>query len=203
MSQGPLRLQILRGSFGRVALELAPLLVQQPVVKHHRIPWQTAGPGSQDDCDRLWAGKELRSQAFAAAVPGIAIRRRGEAVQEPLVNLLRVGIEIQLADGRRDIFISKNVEGQSTTNSALVVGKGNGVRFEGDLCLVRFDATQRPTQVLFCRGKSLRIGKPLVQARNEQASFEIDLANRNAPVVSGPANEVDLIELTGAKLWPK
>jgi hypothetical protein len=101
-----------------------------------------------------------------------------------------VGIEVQLADGRRDIFISKNVEGQPTTNSTLVVEKGGGVRFEGDLCLVRFDAAQQPTRVLFCRGKSLRVGKLLVQAKNEQASYELDLTGREPSVVTGPADSV-------------
>jgi dienelactone hydrolase len=112
-----------------------------------------------------------------------------------------VGIEIHLADGRRDIFIFRNVEAQSVAR--LLVEKESGTRFEGDLCLVRFDAGNRPQRVLFCKGKSLRTAGLVIRAKSDQASFEMDLTNRNAPIISGPADEVELIELDGVKLWPK
>ena len=119
-----------------------------------------------------------------------------------------VGIEVRLADGRRDIFLSANVEAQPASTSArfaasLVVQKECSARFEGDLCLVRFDAANRPTRVLFCRGKSLRVGNLFVRVKNEEASFEIDLNNQDAPIVAGPADAVELIEIAGVKIWPK
>jgi len=58
-------------------------------------------------------------------------------------------------------------------------------------------------RVVFCRGKSLRAGALLVRARSAEASFEIDLSNQAAPIVAGPADAVDLIELAGVHLWPK
>jgi hypothetical protein len=119
-----------------------------------------------------------------------------------------IGIEVRLTDGRRDIFLSANVEDQSTAKPAQsaapsIVEKESDVRFEGDLCLVRFNAANRPDRVLFCRGKSLRVGELFVRAKNEEASFEIDLKNKNAPIVAGPAEAVDLIEVAGARIWPK
>jgi hypothetical protein len=119
-----------------------------------------------------------------------------------------VGIEVRLADGDRDIFIFENLEAQSTSSSSpstasLVLAKQSGARFEGDLCLVRFDPASRPKRVIFCRGKSLRVGDLFVRVRNQEASFELDLNNKNAPVVAGPADAVDLIEVAGVKIWPK
>ena len=119
-----------------------------------------------------------------------------------------VGIEIRLADGRRDIFISQNVEARSASSPTLptvrhLVEKESGARFEGDLCLIRFDAAKQPQRILFCQGKSLRVGNLVVHAKSDDASFEIDLRNKNAPVVAGSADAVELIEIAGVKVWPK
>jgi hypothetical protein len=116
-----------------------------------------------------------------------------------------VGIEIRLTDGRTDIFISKNTEAKSTSSSGdpLVVEKEYGVRFEGDLCLVRFDAAKQPYRLLFCRGKSLRAGELFIQAKSEGARFEIDLKNHESPIVAGSADGLALIEVAGVRIFPK
>jgi len=119
-----------------------------------------------------------------------------------------VGMEIQLADGGRDLFLSSNVEAPSPSASSrsdrpAMFEKERGTGFEGDLCLVRFDASERPRRVLFCRGRSLRIGELLVRAKDEDASFEIDLNHGATPVVAGPAEAVEVIEVAGVRLWPK
>ena len=85
----------------------------------------------------------------------------------------------------------------------MIVEKASGVRFEGDLCLIRFDAANQPQRVLFGQGKLLRVGNLLVRARSEDASFEIDLRRKNAPVITGSADAVELIEVAGARVWPK
>jgi len=114
-----------------------------------------------------------------------------------------VGIEICLADGRKDLFIAENIECQTAANSALVVEKENRVRFEGDLCLVRFDAMKQPLRVLFCRGKSLRVGNLFVLAKSEEANFEVDLHQPEAPIVAGDADAVAVIEVAGVRVFPK
>jgi len=68
---------------------------------------------------------------------------------------------------------------------------------------VRFDASQQPQRIVFCQGKSLRVGKVMVRAKREDACFEIDLDQRNSPVISGPTDAVELVEVAGVKLWPK
>jgi hypothetical protein len=114
-----------------------------------------------------------------------------------------VGIEIQFADGRRDMFVSSNVERKPASGSSLLVERETGVRFEGELYLVRFDASNQPTRAVFCRGKSLRFGNVLVRARNEETSFEVDLGNKITPIAAGSADAVELIEVSGVKVWPK
>jgi hypothetical protein len=117
-----------------------------------------------------------------------------------------VAIETQLADGGRDLFISANVNSNSIPSSSTVPSvfeKERGARFEGDLCLVRFDKSMRPKRVLFCRSKSLRIGELLVRAKDDQASFELDLDAWESPIVAGPAEAVAAVEVSGARLWPR
>ena len=113
-----------------------------------------------------------------------------------------VAIETQLADGRRDLFISADLE-NSAGVSAAVAETESGARFEGDLCLVRLDQSKRPKRVLFCRGKSLRIGDLVVEAKDSQASFEVDLDRPESPVVAGPVEAVASIQVGGVRLWPK
>jgi hypothetical protein len=126
-----------------------------------------------------------------------------------------VGIEVRLGDGRRDIFISRNVEAPTASKSdprasesdrparSPVVEKESGARFEGDLCLVRFSAAGPPEHALFCRGRSLRMGELFIRAKDEEASFEIALEKEDARVAAGPADAVDIIELGGVRVWPR
>jgi hypothetical protein len=130
-----------------------------------------------------------------------------DAKGEPCVEA-DVGIEVRLADGRRDIFLSRQAEAPSGTSSSqlgtgTLVEKNIGARFEGDLGLVRFDAAGWPERVWFCRGKMLSVGSLLVRARDTEVSFEISLDRDKASIVAGPTNAVEFIEVSGMKLWPK
>jgi hypothetical protein len=113
-----------------------------------------------------------------------------------------VGIEMQLADGSRDLFIANDVESDAH-GSLSVVEPESGARFEGDLCLVRLDKSKRPTRVLFCRGKALRIGDLTVQAKDSEASFELDLERPGSPVIAGPPEGITSVAVGGTTLWPK
>jgi oligo-alginate lyase len=113
-----------------------------------------------------------------------------------------VAVETQLADGSRDLFISTDVE-NSPGGSASVGEPKTGAQFGGDLCIVRRDKANRPTRVLFGRGRWLRLGDLVVVAKDYQASFEIDLERPESPIVAGPAEAVANIEVGGVKLWPK
>ena len=183
------------------------------------------------DLAESWVAVGLYGGTADAWIPSVLVRRRAEkpplvstfvSVLEPYeaksnVAAIRrlemedsagnsgsdadVGIEVQLADGRRDVFLSQNVAPPSAAR--MIVEKNNGVKFDGDLCLIRFNAAKQPARLVFCRGKSLRVGQTFVRAKDDAASFEIDLNDPKAPVVSGSPDAVDLIEIAGVRIWPK
>ena len=189
--------------------------------------------GAEVELAEAWVVVGLYGGTADAWIPSVLVRRRAEQPplastfagvlepyeQRPNLAAIRrlalhdsqgkpcsdseVGVEICLADGRRDVFLSRNAEGQAASSETVLVEKESGARFDGDLCLIRFDAAGQIRRVLFCRGKSLQTGDLVIRTENDQASFEIDLTNRRAPIVSGPAGEVELIELAGVKLWPR
>jgi hypothetical protein len=189
--------------------------------------------GAEVELAESWVAVGLYGGTADAWIPSVLVRHRAEqaplastfvAVMEPCEAASNLGktrrlelldadgktrpdedvaLEIQRADGGRDLFLSRNVERQADSASAMLVEKESSTLFEGDLCWVRFDASNQPTRVAFCRGRSLRVGELLVQANDSEASFEIELANRSAPAVAGSADAVGLIELDGVKIWPK
>jgi hypothetical protein len=59
--------------------------------------------------------------------------------------------------------------------------------FEGDLGLVRFDLAQQRRHVGFCRGCSLHVGTWGVTSSDAEASFEIDLAEPEQPLLRSKA----------------
>lgn len=119
-----------------------------------------------------------------------------------------VGLEIQLANGQRDLVIVANSERRTALDRdaagdrLLVLGE-QGVQFDGELCVMRFDSAGKPLNVLFCRGNSLRAGKLVVLARDAEASLEIDLERIEMPIVAGRSEAMELIETSGVRLWPK
>ncbi len=204
-----------------------------PPASERRLRHTDLTRGAEVQIAEAWVAVGLYGGTADAWIPGVLVRRRAGkpplastfvGVLEPyevkssLAAVRRldledsdgkpcpdgeVGIEIQLADGRTDVLLSKNIEGQASSSSRLCVEKGGNVRFDGELCLIRSNAAGQPEQVLFCRGKSLRAGDVSVQAKDDQASFEIDLKQPDAPIVSGSADAVERIEIAGTRLWPK
>jgi hypothetical protein len=145
-----------------------------------------------------------------ATKPGLTAVRRldlehadGQACSDA-----HVGIEIQLADGARDLFCASNVQTSerspaSGAGVAPLVQREHGLRFDGDLCLVRLAESGRPKRVLFCRGRSLRVGDLFVQAKDAEACFELDLDRAAALVVAGPAGALGTVEVAGVRRWPE
>jgi len=188
--------------------------------------------GAEVETAEAWVSVSQYGGTADAWIPSVLVRRRTEEPPlastfagilepyegKPQVQLARrlelrdadgkpcadgyVGIETQLADGSRDLFIANDAE-NSAGVAASVVEPESGARFEGDLCLVRLDKAKRPTRVLFCRGKTLRIGDLVIEAKDSQASFEVDIEKQEAPVVAGPAEAVASIQFGSARLWPK
>jgi hypothetical protein len=119
-----------------------------------------------------------------------------------------VGIEIRRADGGTDVFLANNVEAPALPDRPrpatwAIIEPGRGLRFEGDLCFLRFDRAGRPQGAMLCRSQFLRVGEFHFRAKAATASLELDLTRREAPVVAGDTNDVELVALAGETLWPK
>lgn len=189
--------------------------------------------GAEVELAESWIAVGLYGGTADAWVPSVLARRRSEqaplastfvGVMEPFEAQSNLGktrrleliggeekplpdgdiaLEVQLGYGGRDLFLARNVERASGSASLLLIERESRLRFEGDLCLVRFDAVNQPSRVVFCRGKSLRVGNLRIEANDSEASFEIDLTSQIAPVVAGPAGAVKSLEIAGRRVWPK
>jgi len=111
----------------------------------------------------------------------------GEVCPDP-----HIGIEIRLADGRRDLFLSIDASDARVAPGPVIV-KEAGLRLEGDLGLVRFGFDGRPQRIALCRARALRLGDLIVRAKGAEASVEIDLEADAPRVVAGPADGVEFI----------
>lgn len=180
-----------------------------------------------------WVDVGSRFQVDGAWIPSVLTRRRAERapLSSTFVNVLQacdadapalearrlalqhsdqtaaqdddVAIEVRLPDGRKHIVVSKNTERENRTDSALVVPGDQEVQFEGDLCLIELDASGLPARLVLCRSQSLRVGDVRVQTNNAEASFEIELRDGEARIVSGPADGLESIEIAGRKVSTK
>jgi hypothetical protein len=56
---------------------------------------------------------------------------------------------------------------------------------------------------MLCRSQFLRVGEFHFRAKAATASLELDLTRREAPVVAGDTDDVELVALAGETLWPK
>ena len=120
-----------------------------------------------------------------------------------------IGVEVCLNDGRRDVFLSANVEARSGSDASMpaavpVLQPEPGCAFRGRSVSRSVQRiTTSPNESSFCRGKSLQAGNLIVKARSQDVSFELDLRNTAAPIVAGAADAVELIDVAGTRLWPK
>lgn len=112
-----------------------------------------------------------------------------------------VGLEITLADGRRDIILARNSEKEESP--AEMLEPRSQLRFLGDLCLVRFGSDDKARRVLFCN--SMRVSSPRlrVEMQRDPGNFEADLTNQAATVVAGSSNGIKSISVDGNSIWPK
>jgi hypothetical protein len=189
-------------------------------------------PDAEVQLAESWVAVGMYGGTADAWIPSVLVRRRTEAaplnstfvsVLEPferaanLVTIRRltlsdaagrkrsdddVGLEIELADGRKDVILSRNSEAADATADALADG-APAVRSDGELCLVRFNRAGQPERLLFCRGRSFQAAGVVLTVRDAQTSLEADLRAAGSPVVAGPAETVETLEVAGRRLWPR
>jgi hypothetical protein len=119
-----------------------------------------------------------------------------------------VALEIQLADGRRDLLIAADVENPLGANLSwkpgrVLIQEDAGVRLDGQLGLIRFGPQTQLRRAALCRAASLHVGNVAVDLRREIDYLEVQFDGERAFVVSGPAEAVERILVDGLPVWPR
>jgi hypothetical protein len=97
-----------------------------------------------------------------------------------------VAVEIHVADGRQDLIIAADAEnplGLSPSLSAdrVLVQEEWGVRLEGELCLVRRDATGAVRPIALCRGRAVAVGDVALTLQDGAEFIEISSLRGGGP----------------------
>jgi hypothetical protein len=108
-----------------------------------------------------------------------------------------VAVEIRLADGRRDVLAAADTENPLGTAPAwsdgrVLVEKTSGLRLDGQLCFLRFDAEGKLRRVMLGRGNALSVGDVHIQLKNRPQCVEIAFGAEGASVVYGNAADVEI-----------
>ena len=117
-----------------------------------------------------------------------------------------VAVEVQLADGRKDLLIAADVENPMGVTpgwqeTAMMVQEEAGLRFEGELCWVRWNADGRLSRIAVCRGQSVSIGIVTIGLKKKTDFVEIRFDDYRADVVAGPKQNVAFIKINNRSVW--
>jgi hypothetical protein len=115
-------------------------------------------------------------------------------------------LEVELTDGRKDLFISADVENPlgltpGWQDSAIVLQKDTGIRFKGELCWVRWDGEGGIDRVVICRGQSITIKKVNIELKIKTDFVEIHLDNNQADVIAGQQENIGFIKVNNINVW--
>ncbi|MBI3920423.1 MAG: heparinase II/III family protein [Armatimonadetes bacterium] len=113
-----------------------------------------------------------------------------------------VAVEVQLVDGRRDCFMSADVEnplGLAPTKSKSPVLSQKDWRLQTDceLVSVRLSRTGQVQRIAMCRGRFVTVGEVSVRLKKESDLVEVKLEKGRASVVAGDIKDVDEILIRG------
>jgi hypothetical protein len=119
-----------------------------------------------------------------------------------------VAVELELADGCRDLLIAADVENPlgarpSLKDDGILVQKALDVRFDGELCWVRRTADGQPVRVGICKGSELTTGPLTVQLEPGTESVEIAIDGRRAKLLAGSGESLVTVKLNGQEIWAK
>ena len=155
-----------------------------------------------------WASADGRSASQDAWLPSVVVRRRGDEPlastfvsvlepyrSEPLIASVHrlalaapdgralpdanVGVEIRLADGRRDLFVALDAPHKHA------VQREWRLRVSGELCMVRLDATGAVERLALARGQSVEVSDARLELTEAAEFIEARWENGKAVVVAG------------------
>ncbi|MHB0959364.1 MAG: heparinase II/III domain-containing protein [Pirellulaceae bacterium] len=117
-----------------------------------------------------------------------------------------IALEICLTDGRRDVLVATDIDNplrHAPSKPGVFVERATGIRIDGQLGFVRFDASGKPLRVMLCQGRLLEVGTVRLERTQVPGWVEVDLRNQEAPIVSGAPLEVKSLSDGVRSLWPR
>jgi hypothetical protein len=113
-----------------------------------------------------------------------------------------VAVEAQLADGRRDLFVTADVENPnglkpSQASGDPLVQKEWNLRLDGEMCWARRDAGGVVKRLALCRGRSVTVGGVALTLKPGTAFVEIAFEKGKASIVSGRPEDVAELRVRG------
>jgi hypothetical protein len=105
-----------------------------------------------------------------------------------------VALEIRLADGRRDLFVSQDPAAITPGHApATLAEPESGLAFAGQACLARFDAAGRLAGLCLAGADALSIGDLSVRVAGGAEYVELALGGDDAGVLRGDAASVKVV----------
>jgi len=98
-----------------------------------------------------------------------------------------IALVMTLPDGASDIIIAAGND-KETANHTIRVHHGADIRFDGDLCLIRRDASGAVTRATLCGGTMLQIGGLEIAAVGRDSYAEIEFSGGTPRIVAGKAD---------------
>ena len=116
-----------------------------------------------------------------------------------------VALEIQLADGRRDVLVAldTDVPGSAERRMGPVVVPGLDITVAGSFAWIRYDAQGVPQRLFLGQGMSLEVGNLRLKRTQDEGWTEVDLGQAAAPIVSGNLADVQEVADGARTLWPR
>jgi len=106
-------------------------------------------------------------------------------------------VEIRLADGRTDLLLAADTELPEGGAMAL---KDRGVRMDGDLCLIRKNATGEVARIALCQGRSVQVGDLELRLKRAADYLELRIEAGKATLVAGDPADIEALTRKGQSL---
>ena len=119
-----------------------------------------------------------------------------------------MAVEVQLADGRRDLVIAADVENPMGLISgwdgrAVMISKDTDIRFKGELCWVRWDADGQVSRIVICQGQTISTETVTIGLKVKTDFIEVHFDDNRAKVVAGPKDNVAYIKIDNRSVWDR
>ena len=117
-----------------------------------------------------------------------------------------VALEIQLADGRRDVLIARNSSSDSPNGDAQVDEMRLtelGIILQGEAAWVRMGVDGSVQRMFLGNGRVLAVGTARLERARREGWAEIDLNASGSPLVSGEPSEVRSVTVGTQRMWPR